>query len=128
MNLTELSKEIHQGNVDRGFWEKKQEFGVLIALIHSELSEALEADRKGRWAYLPEDGFYFVEHGYSDGRSLPFEIRFKEHIKDTVEDEIADTIIRCLDLSAGFGIDIHKHVMLKLKFNATREHKHGKEY
>jgi NTP pyrophosphatase (non-canonical NTP hydrolase) len=49
-------------------------------------------------------------------------------VKDTFEDEIADTVIRLLDLSEGLGIDIEKHIRLKLEYNKTRPHKHGKKY
>ena len=42
--------------------------------------------------------------------------------------EIADAVIRLLDLSAGLGIDIDAHVCYKLEYNATRPYKHGKKY
>jgi NTP pyrophosphatase (non-canonical NTP hydrolase) len=49
-------------------------------------------------------------------------------IKDTVEDELADVIIRTLDLCGYLGIDIEKHVELKMRYNESREYKHGKNY
>lgn len=53
---------------------------------------------------------------------------FKENIKDTFEDELADTVIRILDLCGARGIDLEKHIYLKLKYKATRERMHGKNY
>jgi NTP pyrophosphatase (non-canonical NTP hydrolase) len=54
--------------------------------------------------------------------------QFKAVVKDTFEDEIADTIIRLFDLCGWLGIDIHKHIMLKLNYNSTRPYKHGKAF
>ena len=58
---------------------------------------------------------------------LGFE-RNKENIKDTVQDEIADAIIRLLDFSHKFGIDLDFHIKAKLEYNASRPYKHGKTY
>ena len=114
--LNELAKRIHQDNVERGFYDEKRELGTLLMLIVSEVSEALEADRKGRHVNIHE----IAEYANPD--------KFKEYIKDTFEDEIADTFIRLFDLVGYLGIDIEAHIGAKLAFNKTRGHKHGKKY
>jgi len=53
---------------------------------------------------------------------------FTANVKDTFEDELADTIIRVLDICAFRGIDIEKHVLAKLRYNEQRPYKHGKKY
>jgi NTP pyrophosphatase (non-canonical NTP hydrolase) len=57
-----------------------------------------------------------------------FPAYFCENVKDSVEDELADAIIRLLDLSAYMGIDIDAHIQAKLAYNATRGTRHGKAY
>lgn len=114
--LNELAKRIHQDNVERGFYDEKRELGTLLMLIVSEVSEALEADRKGRHVNISE----LTETEKTVG--------FKEKIKDTFEDEIADTFIRLFDLVGYLNIDIESHINAKLDFNKTRGYKHGKKY
>ena len=48
MNITELVGRAHDNAVKHGFWDPPLNFGTAIALIHSELSEALEEERAGR--------------------------------------------------------------------------------
>ena len=47
MKISELVKLAHNNAKDKGFWDNPRETGTLLALIHSEASEALEADRNG---------------------------------------------------------------------------------
>ena len=123
-NLNEISKQFHERAKQKGFWDEKREIGTLLMLVVSELSEALEADRKNSHAKM--EYFDIDNEKFSD--MISFESNFKTCIKDTFEDEIADTFIRLFDLVGFLEIDIDKHIELKMKFNATREHKHGKAY
>lgn len=86
-------------------------------LIVSELGEALEADRKGRRADMVS---------YAEADSTPE--AFKAYVKDTFEDEMADTIIRIFDFCGAEKIDLAGHVYEKLRYNQTREKRHGKAY
>jgi NTP pyrophosphatase (non-canonical NTP hydrolase) len=47
MKINQLIKEAHETAKSKGWWDEQKETGTLLALIHSEVSEALEADRKG---------------------------------------------------------------------------------
>lgn len=77
----------------------ERNFGELVALMHSELSEALEAHRKN----LMDD-------------------KIKTRIGAEVE--LADCIIRILDACGGLGYDIGGALVEKLIFNAVRtDHK-----
>lgn len=96
----------HKTAVDAGWYndpktgeKKERNFGEVVALMHSELSEALEADRKG----LKDDKL-----PHRDGREVEF----------------ADCIIRIFDTSAALGLDIAGALIEKNRFNKERaDHK-----
>lgn len=108
-------------NRDKGFWDKDLNLGEKLMLITCELSEAMEAHRRGQPANT-EDYLNDCVDGKFNRES------FEENIKDSFEDEIADSIIRLLDLCGGLGIDIDFHVNEKLEYNSTRPRMHGKKY
>lgn len=124
--INELSKQIHENAKNKGFFDEQKNIGEMLCLIHSEVSEALEADRKGKYANLKKFDI--------DRQSTPFHENsctiqaFKDNVKDTFEDELADIMIRVMDLAAFKKIDLEKHIKLKMAYNSTREHKHGKKY
>lgn len=47
MRLNNMSQICHKAAKDKGFWDRDRNIGELLMLVVSELSEALEADRKG---------------------------------------------------------------------------------
>ena len=122
--INELSKEIHQINVKNGFYEDQKNIGEMLALIHSEVSEALEADRKGVYANLIS-----TDSTATDGSGDEiFKANFKKYVKDSFEDELADIMIRVMDLAAFKKIDLESHIKAKMRYNSMREYKHGKKY
>lgn len=120
--INELAQEIHQNNKSKGFYEDKKNIGEMLALIHSEVSEALEADRKNRYTTGT------IKTINSFGIDEMFLTDFKIGVKDTFEDELADVMIRVMDLAAYKGIDLEEHIKAKMRYNSTREYKHGKKY
>lgn len=116
--LNQSANVIFQNNKEKGFWDNPRNVGELLMLVTSELGEAMEAHRKGKFA-----NGHLMADSYADWKEW-----FENHYKDTFEDEIADAVIRLLDLSAGLGIDLEKHINEKVKYNKLRERLHGKQY
>ena len=103
-NLNQLSKEIHENAVAHGWWETPPTFPEIIALCHSELSEALEDYRNG-WACLS------IENDTNKPYGVPV--------------ELADCIIRILDYCGRNKIDIETAIQIKHEYNKTRPYRHG---
>lgn len=126
--INKLSKDIHQNAKNKGFYDGKKNIGEMLALIHSEVSEALEADRKDRYADLTEIN-NLKKEGYTfEDSPISYDAHFKSKVKDTFEDELADIMIRVMDLAGYKGIDLETHIKLKMWYNSNREQKHGKRY
>jgi NTP pyrophosphatase (non-canonical NTP hydrolase) len=104
--------------------------GELLMLVVSELGEAIEAHRKKKFANLSgfERDMEALEDELSEDKDGVFQAYFEDKIKDTYEDEIADAIIRLLDLCGGQEIDIEFFIDMKMKYNSFRERRHGKSY
>ena len=98
MTLRELQVEAHRTARAKGFWDRPREDGTLIALMHSELSEALEVLRKPAGS------------------------------TDELGEELADLVIRVGDYCEHKGIDLGCAVRDKLRANITRPLMHGKTF
>lgn len=108
MNLNELKDRAYSIAKEHGWHDEEHSDEHLLMLVITELSEAVNADRKGKHA----DVANFKEW---QGNNLPlseetrvnrFKEDFEAYIKDSVEDEIADVVIRCLDISGLRGIKL----------------------
>ena len=109
MKLNKLAEEIFKNAVKKGFWSKKISTKVIpekLALVHSEISEVLEEYRNGH---------------------SPTEIYIKEGKPEGIPIEIADAVIRLLDICAAYDINIENAIKIKMDFNKRRPYKHGKK-
>ena len=128
VGLNDSAWRIHVAAKGKGFWDEEKEIGTLLMLCVSELAEALEAHRSDSIANITMYERERDANGSPDDNVGINPELFEKFVKDTFEDEIADTIIRLLDLCGHYKIDIEKHINYKLQYNKTRARKHGKEY
>ena len=105
--LNELIERVHKNAVEHGFWEKDRNFGEMIALMHTELSEAYEEYREGR-AY---DEVYYENGDKPCG----------------IPTELVDVILRIFDFCGAHHIDLDKVIKEKMEYNETRPYKHGRK-
>lgn len=105
VDLNEFQDRVHKLAVDNGFWEEERNAGEMIALIHSELSEMLEALRSD------ED---------------PMSAKIPQFTLE--EEEAADVLIRLLDYCAGRGLNLEGAAIAKHDYNKGRTYKHGKNF
>jgi NTP pyrophosphatase (non-canonical NTP hydrolase) len=125
MDIQLLAAEIHANARAKGFWDKERNVGELLMLVVSELGEAIEAHRSP----LPDRGVSTIEADEALLLTgLDYADWYRRRIKGCFGEEIADAIIRLLDLCGGMEIDIAWHIRAKMKYNATRERLHGKAY
>lgn len=120
-NMEALQKEIHAEAKAKGWWEEgKTSIVEKLALIHSEVSEALEEYRvretplNQMWWQDPD-----VSQTFS-GYEAPPGVK-----PEGFGVELADVVIRVFDLAEWLGIDLANAIKVKMKYNKTRPYRHG---
>ena len=98
------AKKVYTNAVNHGLWQHHRNDGETMALIHAEISEALEALR---------------DNNPTSNKIMEF---------SSVEEELADAVIRIMDYCFGKDFDIAGAIEAKLEYNKDRDFMHGKSF
>jgi len=141
LNLNDFAAEVHANAVAHGWWEREVEFPEIIAMITSELFEALALYRDNQ---SPTEIYYLCE--YSDGYDIDCSgsgkkcvgtaydcdfdedhatCKYRKKAPQGIPIEIADACLRLYDYVGRCGIDIDAAIKLKHDYNKTRPYRHG---
>lgn len=93
MEINELAKEIHKNAISKGWWTQADTIPNKLLMIHSEVSEAVEA--------------------------------YRNNNHDDIPVEVADIIIRALDLLSAIVDNPEDVIIAKHEYNKTRSFRHG---
>lgn len=100
--VNRFALDCHVNAIEHGWWDSPRCMPELIALMHSELSEALEAHRTGN-PMCDKDGVNF----------------------SGIEEEFCDVMIRIFDAAGKDELDLGNCLIAKHKYNKRREYRHG---
>ena len=130
INLNALAKEIHENAVDKGWWDGVVSFPEQMMMVVTEAAEAIEEYRHGRPdMYYKQniDGIGEITRHVSPTATTGLgDTKFPDGAKpEGVTVEVADCIIRLLDICAGRGMDIDAAMKAKMAYNRTRDYRHG---
>lgn len=135
MTIADLIRESHATALEKGWWNEGEQrmivdgcmgqqetvvktrprlFPELIALMHSELSEALEDWRK--WGMDPTKFIMKPCFGEPAGEGV---------VCSGLAVELADVLIRIADCCGKYGIPLEAALRAKMAYNKTRPHRHG---
>lgn len=129
--LHQWAKDIHENAVAHGWWKEERSFPEIVALCHSELSEALEEYRAGRpmeWHLCEESGDKIcAPKDADDCVSFGMEAACPYHSDkpEGIAVEMIDCVIRILDWCGKEGVDVERILAEKHAYNKTRPYRHG---
>ncbi len=119
MNIKQLIKENYEIAKSKGFYPKDSKIEDHLMGIVSELGEAYEAHRGGKFATIEESPFSFdtvIENMEDpDCDAVISKDIFEVHVKDSFEDELADVFIRLFNLCGWLGMELTEEEILYTK-------------
>ena len=126
MNLNELRDEAYSIAKANGWHEEEYSDSHFLMLIITEIAEAVNSDRNNKRADIAK--FKEIINDIPSGATLAehndwFRKAFENHVKNTVEDELSDIVIRCLDLAGLRDFDLKEVIELFKDIESIEEGK-----
>ena len=122
MTINDWVQKCHEIAIEHGWWDEEKSLGECIALMHSELSEALEEARDGRpgeYVLTAENDELYLEKDRE---------KFAGRKPEGVYVELVDCVIRIFDYLGHEGADVEAIMAEKCAYNETRPYRHGKKF
>lgn len=133
--LNVWARRIHENAVKHGWWESEagkfddgdRPFPEIVALCHSELSEALEEYRNDKpMAYQVDGTRYYPALNRTEPNTVEDVCKWRDDKKpEGIAVEMIDCMIRILDWCGHEDIDVDTLLEKKVKYNECREYRHG---
>lgn len=134
--IPELVRLAGENSRDHGFHEDRPTIldpagsldawrGNRLMLIVGEVAEAHEEVRAGNGTtayYTDSEGERWANQAYLTAENRPL------YKPEGLPSELADIVIRAADMAYTEGIDLEEAILEKMAYNATRPHKHGKQF
>lgn len=121
VNFNELVRKAFENARKKGFHDVSYTDMHYLMLVVCELAEAVEADRNGKRAERKE-----YERLVNECEEILRPHLFEMYIKDTVEDELADAVIRLLDYAGMKGLRFPEDFVTKENLELTMNSCWGK--
>lgn len=122
MELSSIQKEVGANAREHGFWKAHERVHPTVAacyiklgLITTEVAEATEALRDG------------IDHGSKVQGQMMWQITVDTGKPEGFGSELADIVIRVLDLADYAGLSLSSVLAAKTAYNRSRPHMHGKQ-
>lgn len=107
MNLNEIRYKAYKIACEHGFHDNELSNEHCLMLVITELSEAIQADRKGRFV-TDEDKAEYLKCQ----KDKFYMYAYENYIEGTVDEELADTVIRILDIAGMRNIDLNDRFVI----------------
>ena len=108
-DLRDIQKAVWRTAEEHGWHGDNDSVPVKLVMIHSEVSEALEEYRNTPPECEISDLYYSVDSDKPEGFGI----------------ELADIVIRVLDLAEMLGMDLTDLILTKMEYNESRPYRHG---
>ncbi len=116
IQFQELQNKVHANALKKGFWKDYAEVQLMKPVLKEEVYLAQYLNCVGQRLMLIASEVGEAEEALRTENMYNF------------QEEVADIVIRCMDLAGGLGFDLFEEIQRKHQYNLSRKYKHGKSF